>query len=351
MALRLIGEIWHAYYRNEHGKLVTRSTGNTVKTEAAKIERILMRETRVKRARVRLGLAPALLESDKKNSHKHSRRLKLADALEAAAKYKPIGETAIKHWRRFVKNMPYRYMDEITPQIAYNYLDQQYGGDDHGKTFNNNRCSLNRIFQLLRLDSGIDNSPFDKVPMRQFSPIGFRPFSEQEFILIFKSSTLLWKTAELIAWHTGLRECDCHAIGESNIKDGGISWLPGKTARFKRKVWVPVKDQLRRWLDKLPPSLDGRFCGFEPDSRDSNEFETYFTRLLEQLGIKDNEDGQVGFPSIRKSFVTRLDEAHIARHAIRGMVGHVSDDQTDDYSFDRQSAKKILELPDPELGL
>jgi hypothetical protein len=49
--------------------------------------------------------------------------------------------------------------------------------------------------------------------------------------------------------------------------------------------------------------------------------------------------------------VSRLDAAGIPRHAIRGMVGHVSDDTTDLYSHDLTTARQILDLPAPDIQL
>ncbi len=350
MALRKIGKIWHAYYRNETGSLVTRSTGCSEKRDAEKTERLLMKEARIARARQRLGLTATVhASSTPRPGRQRRRRLKLADALEAAGKYKAIGNTTAKAWRRFVTLAPCKYIDEITSDIAYAYLQTQYGGEDRGKSYNNNRSSLNAVINLVRMDAGIERSPFEIVPTRQFETRGYRPFSVKEFESIFAAADLLWKTAVLIGWHTGLRESDCHAIGQEHIKDGGIYCLPDKTRRYGRKVWVPLKPQLQRWLENLPPSLDGRFCGFVPDTRGTNSFKDYFGELLRELKIEDNEIGIVGFHSLRKAFVTRCDEAHIPRHAIRGMVGHVEDDQTDDYSFDRITARKLLDLPDPAL--
>lgn len=352
MALRKIGKIWHAYYRNENGSLVTRSTGCSDKREAEKTERILMKEARVARARHRLGLAATIhAASTPRPGRPHRRHLKLADALDAAGKYKTIGNTTAKAWRRFIAVLPCKYIDEITSDLAYAYLQEKYGGEERGKSYNNNRSSLNAVINLVRMDAGIERSPFEIVPTRQFETRGYRPLSVQEFEKVFAASDLLWQTAELIGWHTGLRESDCHAVGPAHIKDGGIYRLPDKTRRFGRRVWIPIKQQLQQWLDMLPPSLDDRFCGFVPDTRGTNAFKDYFGELLRDLEIKDNEDGIVGFPSIRKAFVTRCDEADIPRHATRGMVGHVDNDQTDDYSFDRVSARKILELPDPDIQM
>ena len=76
-----------------------------------------------------------------------------------------------------------------------------------------------------------------------------------------------------------------------------------------------------------------------------------FGELLDRLGIRDNDRGIVGFNSFRNSFVTRCDAAGVPRHAIRGIVGHVSDDMTDLYSHDLESARQIQNLPSVKLEM
>ena len=86
--------------------------------------------------------------------------------------------------------------------------------------------------------------------------------------------------------------------------------------------------------------------GSEMCIRDSSiTFRRTFGALLRRLKIEDTADGFVAFNSLRDSFVTRCDAAGIPRHAVRGLVGHVSDDQTDLYSHDLTTARLVQQLP------
>ena len=100
----------------------------------------------------------------------------------------------------------------------------------------------------------------------------------------------------------------------------------------------------RSELESLP-RVNARVLGAWKYTPNDIRFRRAFGEILDRLGITDNARGIVTFNSLRDSFVTRCDEAGIPRHAIRGIVGHTSDEMTDLYSHDLESARKIQQLP------
>lgn len=281
---------------------------------------------------------------------KRVRRLKLSDALEAAAKYKSIGETTTKRFHAFVKATKLKYMDEVTPEIAFEYLCSKSPEDTSGKNFNNIKSALNAVFRLTLLDSGMDESPFSKIPNRSLSSKHQRPFTESEFIRIYNAAQEPWKTAVLIAWFTGLRKKDVFLLRWEQIDGDVLTIMPAKTARFGRAVQIPVHPQLAEALQNLPRCGDrvlGAWGDYDPNA---STFKGAFADLLRTLGITDNIHGKVVLNSLRDSFITRCDEAGIPRHAIRGIVGHTEDNMTDLYSHDLTSARQVQRLPRVKLG-
>ncbi len=143
MALRKRGktDCWHAYFRTvtalPDGRLkyatttVNLFTDNLVVARALEAElmaknkaaRMHQRATaKIRQLEVAAGVRPAEELPHPIIREKRLRRLALANALEAAAKYKSIGETTAKRFRAFVKAMKLKYMDEVTPDIAFEYL-------------------------------------------------------------------------------------------------------------------------------------------------------------------------------------------------------------------------------------
>ena len=280
---------------------------------------------------------------------KRARRLALADALAAAAKYKEIGETTAKRFRAFVKAIGVKYMDEITPDMAFEYLCSKAPEGTSGKNFNNIKSALNAVFRLTLLDSGMEESPFTKIPNRSLSPQHQRPFTEEEFIRIYQAAEEPWKSAVLISWFTGLRQKDVFTLCWDQIDGDILTTVPAKTSRFGRAVQIPIHPQLQEALQKLPKCGE-RVLGAWSYKPESVAFRRAFGALLRKLSIQDNVHGKAVFNSLRDSFVTRCDAAGIPRHAIRGIVGHTEDNMTDLYSHDLTSARKVQNLPRVRLG-
>ena len=294
------------------------------------------------------GNAAPVLEVIQKHRR---RRLKICDALAAAARYRQLGVTAERHFNNFARSVPCRYMDEVTPEIAFDYLCQRFPVDDSkGKSFNNAKSAINNVFKLTLLDADLTESPFQRIPSRDNDSDHQRPFSEDEFRKLYAAAREPWKSAILIAWYTGLREKDVFSLQWHNITGDVIETTPAKTARHGRGVQIPVHPELEKLFAELPRAGE-RVLGAWAYNPNNSSFALYFGKLLQQCDIRENSRGIVNFNSFRNSFITRCDEAGIPRHAIRGIVGHVDDEQTDLYSHDLHTARLIQSLPATKLKL
>jgi integrase len=147
----------------------------------------------------------------------------------------------------------------------------------------------------------------------------------------------------MIAWFTGLRQKDVFTLRWDCIEGDVLTTIPAKTSRFGRGVRIPIHPQLAEELSRIP-RVNERVLGAWYYGT-STEFQAAFVKLLKSLGIEDDERGIVNFNCFRDSFITRCDAEGVPRHATRGVVGHVSDRQTDLYSHDLTSARRIQELP------
>ena len=272
------------------------------------------------------------------------KRLLLADGAATAEKYREVSPDSLKIWNRFIRNVPVKYFDEVTPEVALAYLQERYGHPDKGKSFNNNKSALSGIFKFCMVDAGVTVNPFNVIPIRRFSSDHQRPFTEEEFIRIWNAAKEPWKTACLIAWHTGLREETVFNLRWSRLDGDVITAKPGKTARFGREVQIPLHPQVLERMQELPRVNDFVFGCFK-FSRKSSGFKLYFGELLDSLGIVESEQGLVNFNCFRNSFITRCDEENLPRHATRGVVGQVEDRVTDLYSHDLVTARMIQRFP------
>ncbi len=366
MALRKRGKngTWHAYFRTvvslPDGRLKYATTTVNLHTDdlltARALEADLMAKNKAARIHQRAMAKLRQLEvaagvrsvSDLPQPiirEKRVRRLKLSDWHASALRYRDVSTDTVKIFSRFVREVSVKYFDEVTPELALAYLHDRF----QGKTFNNNKTALNSVFRLLLVDAGMKQSPFSVIPNRRFDSEHQRPFTDDEFTRIYQSAPEPWKSASLIAWYTGLRQKDVFLLTWDCFEGDVITKLPSKTARYKRRVQIPIHPQLAEALQRLPRSGDRVLGAWEYDPN-ASAFKSAFGDLLRSLDILDNSRGIVKFNCLRDSFITRCDEAQVPRHAIRGMVGHVTDEMTDLYSYDLASARQVQQLPRVKFG-
>lgn len=346
MALRKHGPIFYAYYDQwtREGttlkkRRVERSLGTDDRDIAKMLEIKLMTEARVASREARAG---AKIESIL-NGHGGTvtrvharRRMKISEAIARAERYTAVGETARLHWRRFERDSGFVFLDEVSPESALEYLERI---STSGKSFNNIRSSLNGVYKILLIDAGLQESPFERIHARKVSAKCQRPFTHEEYLRLLSLASYPWKEAMQIAWWTGLRKKDVFQLKWAEIHGDLIRRLPSKTARFRREVLIPIHPSLATLLESLPRK------GKNVLEVSKNEYDRGFNALLVRAGIRDDAE-TVNFNSFRNSFISRCDAAGIPRHAIRGIVGHVSDDMTDLYSHDETSARLIQALPE-----
>ena len=368
MALRKIRLCYYAYYRDEKGRLRTISLHTRDAAAAKRLHAQFMETLAAAKTAAALKsrhpeLFPATVggksddvakEYGLPEYHPRTNRLKLADMLEAASERRNISQSHQWAWNKFCAGVaPKKYADEITPAVALNYLDKNFGSGN-GKTYNNNLAILNVVFKSCLIRAGLEASPFATVPRRMVREVEhFRPLTVEEFRRIFAAAAEPWKTAALISWHTALRKETCFRLSWAHINADddppSFTILPGKTARFGRAVYVPIHPELWQHLNSIIRPIDPSkpILSQWPQHIDYNgdRERDYFAGLLRALGIEDTAEGKAGFHSLRASFITRCDEYGIARRATQGVAGQRSDRITDLYSHDKETAKQILTLP------
>jgi len=350
MALRKLGRVWHIYYRGLDGVMHTMSTGETNRRTALARERVFMAQLSTEKRRRRRG-SPVVTTESQLAGAGHN-KLTFTRAWELFTLHVPgIPQNSEKNWLRFAKFCGCRFANEVTPQIAYAYLLAHYG-EAAGKTWNNNLSSLNRIYSYIAIPADMPRSPFADIPSRPAAGEHQRPFTDDEIARIFAAAIPLWRAAVVIAYWTGFRKESCFRLGPKHIsvdpKSGSkiITLLPGKTARFHRAVQIPLHPQLEKYLAALPPSADSTFLGFDQRQRHGGAFTRYFGELLGRLRIYDTPQGIVCFNSIRNTFISRCRAAQIIPdYALRGIVGQTSEQITDLYSRELDSALPLAELP------
>lgn len=352
MALRKRGRYYYAYFVQwERSGLelrkrqVERCLYTDDKHVAKVIETKLMNDARTASTEARAGAKIEAILNGGTVSVKRTvkRRLSVADALKCAERHREVGATAKKHWMRFVRDGGFAFLDEVTPEDALTYLEKI--APNGGKSYNNARSALNGIFKLVLIDAGLSSSPFDLVRPVRVSSVAQRPITRDEYERILAVAPSPWREAVQIAWFTGMREKDVFTLKWSEIHGDLIRKLPAKTARFRREVLIPIHPRLQELLSTIPHRGE-RVLGAWSYKPNYVGFASKFGKILDEAKVERDGYSTVNFNSLRNSFISRCDAAGIPRHAVRGIVGHVSDSMTDLYSHDEASARLIQNLPE-----
>jgi len=200
------------------------------------------------------------------------------------------------------------------------------------------------------VEAGLSVSPFAAIMSRRNeNTVHYRAFTRKETATILEALKAhpYWQCLSMIALHTGLRLESCQRLRKDMIKDGMITIMPGKTARFGRAVQIPVTKTLAEYLATI--THIGSCTPFCEQFTETRHFYVegvrmgFFAGLLKSIGIHDNARGQVGFHSWRETYVTRLSEANVPEKIIRGIVGHNSQQMTDLYNHDTESVRRQAE--------
>lgn len=351
MAIRKRGNRYFAYYRDINGKQATCALKTKNLDEAIALHEQLMIQVRARKGMQEIiKRFPSSVRTDNNinsvviHEEKH-KALKISDMWETALKYRNLSATHKKSFDRFSREIKVKYANQVTPAMALEYLEKNYS-NGNGKTFNNNKTILNIIFKLCLIEANIKSSPFEKILNRRLGKINsHRPLTKEEYKKIMNCGDKLCQLMACLSWHTGMRLETCARVSGSmiNVDDNSLVISPGKTSRFGRSVYIPIHKKLLDYLklnfewSDVPFSVQAGFVS-------SQAFSMRFQKVIFSLGIKDNSEGKASFHSIRSSFITRMDEAGIPRHAIQGIVGQVSENTTNLYSYDKETAKKILDL-------
>jgi integrase len=228
-------------------------------------------------------------------------------------------------WKRFLLWISKTYPElnavgDITRDIAVSYMRELKKTGMAGQTYNNNKNSLHSICKVLAYPACLSENPFGVTLSVSAKHESWRPLTRAEIKAICEKATPEWRLAVLISSYTGLRFTDV-----AHLEWKRIDWdhrvikdvEPRKTARFEKKISLPVHPALLRELQairrKLGYVLPGLAAGYN-----EKEQQGEFGKLLDSLKIT----GKVSFHSLRHSLVTAVRKAGGSRDTARDLAGH-----------------------------
>jgi integrase len=349
-ALLQRGKTWYAvYYLN--GRRIAQTLKTTNRREAGRLLeghmtglRLADRKEQIKATAGRLATAETELANWQEE---HRPRLPLADAWTAyiAAQSRPqSGKATLKDFRQRWEKFA-RWMLETHPKttaLEAVTTDQAEEFTSTLAAFSPNR--FNKIVQTCRLVFRIlapklknGGNPFEHIAGKPLSTRSHRELSVAELQTVCGSATGELRTLFAIGLYTALRMGDAATLRweEVSFPLNRITRRPMKTARSGKIVAIPLHPTLRAILEETPPEQRKGFV--LPDSaavyaRDtgalSKRIQNHFAACGIETQVRHEEKMrltcEVGFHSLRHSFVTICAAAGVPLPVVQALCGHGS---------------------------
>ena len=213
-----------------------------------------------------------------------------------------------------------------------------------GKTANEYRSALHQTFEIVKGESKATSNVWAEVPRSSSTSHRRRALTEEELRRIFNHVTGELRMLFATGLYTGLRlkDCACLSWQSVDMDAGVIRVIPAKTRRHGTEVIVSFRGTpLQQILEAIPPV--NRTGYVMPSLAEMYENENWrlrgmLAKVFADCGIRttvDSDKGrksaEVGFHSLRHSFVSMAANAGVPLAVVQGIVGHTSAAMTQHY--------------------
>jgi len=268
-------------------------------------------------------------------------------------------------WRRFhawAEKQGLEHLHDVTPRIAEEYaLDLQESGIAP-RTFNSHVVFLGTICNGLALQAGLTSNPFSRIVRKDKSPEGWRNLTTEEIANVLRNAEGETRVMVVLGLYTGMRLGDVCRLSWSQvhleIPNPLIRFTPNKTKYMGKEIEVPIHSNLLSvltdWRDASSDDSDtvvpiaAALYSHSPSSV-SRKLQIFFR----SCGIETNRERkrgkrrvtEVGFHSLRHSFVSLCAKNKVPRSIVMELVGHSSPSVTRIYThYDGETLNNAIRV-------
>lgn len=256
---------------------------------------------------------------------------------------------------------------EVSSEMAEEFM-QGIKQKRSAKTFNDYRVLLSQIWKVLDKAAGLDGvNPWREIAALEKNTHQRRELTAEELMRVVATLEGEMRTLFAIGIYTGLRMGDAVNLswGAVDLLRGFIQWTPHKTAKHGTVVRIPLFPALAAILAETPEqSRRGLVLpGLAAEYREHNQYTSErIRRAFEAAGIEtQGETGrknlktktmrkavEVGFHSLRHTFVSLCANAGVPLHIVQAIVGHTNAAMTAHYFHVSDEALRgaVAVLPD-----
>lgn len=252
---------------------------------------------------------------------------------------------------------------DVTREIAEEYAGQMNHGRFSASTYNKHLNLLTLVFRVLKDRARLSGNPWQDIQRKRIIAQGRRELTMDELRNVCQSAKGELRVLLAVGVYSGLRLGDCATLrwAEVDLPRNLIRRIPNKTARRNPKpVIIPVHPILRDMLAETAPEKRGEFVlpeTAETYLRRTDMVTDMVQRHFEACGIKSHKRGtgengkravvEVGFHSLRHTFVSLCRESNAPLAVVESIVGHSNPAMTRHYTHvgELAAGRAVAALP------
>jgi integrase len=237
---------------------------------------------------------------------------------------------------------------EVTKEIAEEYAASLNHGKLSASTYNKHMNLLTLVFRVVKHKAKLVNNPWEEIQRKHVVPNSRRELTLDELRKVCQAATGELQTLFALGLYCGMRLGDCATLrwSEVELARGFIRRTPNKTARHNPKpVIIPIHPVLREMLSAVPADQRGEYVLPETAALYVRRIDVV-TDLVQNhfkaCGIRLHKPGtgtdgkraviEVGFHSLRHSFVSLCRESNAPLAVVESIVGHSNPSMTRHYT-------------------
>jgi integrase len=252
---------------------------------------------------------------------------------------------------------------DVTKEIAGEYAASLNGGRLSPNTYNKHLNLLTLIFRVLKHKAKLIDNPWEDIQRKRIAAQSRRELTIDELKKVCQAATGELRTLIALGVYSGLRLGDCATLrwAEVDLPRGMIRRIPNKTARRNPKpVIVPIHPILREMLAETPDRERTEYVLPEMAAKYSQRTDLVtdiVQRHFSACGMKLHKPGtgkdgkravvEVGFHSLRHTFVSLCRESNAPLAVVESIVGHSNPAMTRHYTHvgEMAAGKAVAALP------
>ena len=264
------------------------------------------------------------------------------------------------------------HLDEVSEVMVTGYARHLLAEGISASTYNRKVHSLALVFKTLKADAGLAENVWDTTENMDVTTEGQRPLEDAEVKLVLakayekgEPNLMLWL---MLGVYTGLRLKDVITITWDNVDFSKrlVSRVAAKTRKYTNgkaipiPMAVPLETALKSYRDSVgEPDETYLFPDYAKDYKGGGKdraeelINTHYKdcgirRLREKTAQRKRRSTEVGFHSLRHTFITMCADNRVPLHDVQAMVGHMTQEMTQTYTHSSMEGRRkaVSVLPD-----